>query len=70
MPPEIDNDKAEKTFRLRLPKQKLQSEAQLLALASLGANLTPPQAAVVAFLLLRGVLQRGRKNMRRELLKS
>ena len=54
LPPEIHNDKAEKTFRLRLPKQKLQSEAQLLALASLGANLTPPQAAVVAFLLLRG----------------
>lgn len=54
LPPEIDNDKADKTFRLRLPKQKLQSEAQLLALASLGANLTPPQAAVVAFLLLRG----------------
>lgn len=54
LPPEIHNDKADKTFRLRLPKQKLQSEAQLLALASLGANLTPPQAAVVAFLLLRG----------------
>ena len=36
LPPEIDNDKAAKTFRLRLPKQKLQSEAQLLALANLG----------------------------------
>lgn len=54
LPPEIENDKAEKTFRLRLPKQKLQSEAQLLAMASLGVRLTPPQAAVFAYLLVRG----------------
>lgn len=54
LPPEIENDKAEKTFRLRLPKQKLQSEAQLLAMASLGVRLTAHQAAVFAYLLVRG----------------
>jgi len=54
MPPELDNNKAEKTFRLRLTREKLQSEAQMLAMASLGVRLTPPQAAVFAYLLGRG----------------
>ena len=54
LPPELDNDKAEKTFRLRLTKQKLQSEAQLVAMASLGVRLTTSQAAVFAYLLVRG----------------
>lgn len=54
VPPEIENSKGEKSFRLRLRKQKLQTEAQLLAQASLGVRLTEHQAAVFAYLLLRG----------------
>jgi ATP-dependent DNA helicase RecG len=36
LPPEIENHKAEKSFRLRLRKEKLITETQLLAQASLG----------------------------------
>jgi len=54
LPPELQNDKAEKSFRLRLTKQKLETEAQLVAMASLGVNLTTAQAAVFAYLLQRG----------------
>ena len=54
VPPIIDNDKAEKTFRLILPKERLLTEAQLLAQASLGVNLTEQEAAVFAYLTRKG----------------
>lgn len=54
LPPEIENHRAEKSFRLRLCKVKLITEAQLLAQASLGAHLTEHEAAVFAFLLRSG----------------
>ncbi|MDB5875723.1 MAG: putative transcriptional regulator [Ramlibacter sp.] len=54
LPPEIENHKAEKSFRLRLRKEKLISEAQLLAQASLGAHLSEHEAAVFALLLRNG----------------
>jgi len=54
LPPEIENHRAEKSFRLRLCKVKLITEAQLLAQASLGAHLSEHEAAVFAFLLRSG----------------
>ena len=54
LPPEIENHRAEKSFRLRLRKEKLITEAQLLAQASLGAHLSEQEAAVFAFLLRNG----------------
>lgn len=54
VPPEIDNSKAEKSFRIRLSKEKLLSEAQLLAQASLGMNLSEREAAVFAYLIRQG----------------
>ena len=54
LPPEIENHRAEKSFRLRLCKVKLITEAQLLAQASLGARLSEHEAAVFAFLLRSG----------------
>lgn len=54
LPPEIENHRAEKSFRLRLRKVKLITEAQLLAQASLGAHLSEHEAAVFAFLLRSG----------------
>ena len=54
LPPEIENHRAEKSFRLRLCKVKLITEAQLLAQASLGARLSEHEAAVFAFLLHSG----------------
>lgn len=54
LPPEIENHRAEKSFRLRLRKEKLVTEAQLLAQASLGAHLSEHEAAVFAFLLRNG----------------
>lgn len=54
VPPIIDNDKAEKTFRLTLPKERLLTEAQLLAQASLGVNLSEHEAAVFAYLTRKG----------------
>lgn len=54
LPPEIENHRAEKTFRLRLCKVKLITEAQLLAQASLGVHLSEHEAAVFAFLLRSG----------------
>lgn len=54
LPPEIENHRAEKSFRLRLRKEKLITEAQLLAQASLGAHLSEHEAAVFAFLLRSG----------------
>lgn len=50
IPPVIENQKAEKTFRLILPKERLVSEQQLLARASLGVNLSDQEAAVFAYL--------------------
>jgi len=50
LPPEIDNDKAEKRFRLRLRKEKLITETQLLAQASLGIPLSTQEANVFAYL--------------------
>jgi ATP-dependent DNA helicase RecG len=56
LPPEIENHKAEKSFRLRLRKEKLITEAQLLAQASLGAHLSEHEAAVFAYLTRKGQL--------------
>ena len=50
----IENDKAEKTFRLILPKDRLLTEAQLLAQASLGVNLSEQEAVVFAYLTRKG----------------
>jgi ATP-dependent DNA helicase RecG len=52
--PEIENNKAEKTFRLILPKERLVTEAQVLAQASLGVNLSEQEAAVFAYLIRKG----------------
>lgn len=54
VPPVIDNNKAEKSFRLRLCKEKLISEAQMLAQASLGVSLSEHEAAVFAYLTRKG----------------
>lgn len=54
LPPEIENQKAEKSFRLRLRKEKLITEAQLLAQASLGAHLSEQEATVFAYLTRKG----------------
>lgn len=54
IPPEIENNKTEKSFRLRLRKEKLISEAQLLAQASLGVSLSEHEAAVFAYLTRQG----------------
>jgi ATP-dependent DNA helicase RecG len=54
IPPEIDNSKAEKSFRLRLSKEKLITEAQMLAQASLGVSLSEHEAAVFAYLTRQG----------------
>jgi ATP-dependent DNA helicase RecG len=54
LPPEIENHKAEKSFRLRLRKEKLITEAQLLAQAQLGAHLSEQEADVFAYLSRKG----------------
>jgi len=54
LPPEIENHKAEKSFRLRLHKEKLITEAQLLVQASLGAHLSQQEADVFAYLTRKG----------------
>ena len=54
MPPVIDNNKADKTFRLRLPKERLLTEEQVLLQAGLGVNLSDHEAAVLAFLTRKG----------------
>ncbi len=54
LPPEIENDKADKSFRLRLRRERLFSEEQLLAQASLGVQLSEAEAAVFAFLTRTG----------------
>lgn len=54
VPPEIENNKAEKSFRLVLLKDRLLTEAQLLAQASLGVSLSEQEAAVFAYLTRKG----------------
>ncbi|MCD0244845.1 putative DNA binding domain-containing protein [Xanthomonas melonis] len=54
LPPEIENHKAEKSFRLRLRREKLITEAQVLAQASLGAHLSAQEADVFAYLTRKG----------------
>jgi ATP-dependent DNA helicase RecG len=54
VPPIIQNNKAAKTFRLILPKDRLLTEAQLLAQASLGMALSDNEAAVFAYLIRQG----------------
>lgn len=48
--PVIENEKVEKTFRLRLIREKLLTEAQLLAQADIGVRLSEQEAAVFAYL--------------------
>jgi ATP-dependent DNA helicase RecG len=48
------NHKAEKSFRLRLTKEKLMTETQLLAQASLGAHLSAQEANVFAYVTRKG----------------
>lgn len=54
LPPVIENDKAEKSFRLTLPKERLLTEAQLLAQARLGVRLSEHEADVFAYLTRKG----------------
>ena len=54
VPPVIENDKAEKTFLLILPEDRLVTEAQLLAQANLGVSLSEQEAAVFAYLTRKG----------------
>ena len=54
LPPEIDNDKAQKSFRLTLRREHLVSDEQMLAQASLGVQLSEHEAAVFAYLIRRG----------------
>ena len=54
VPPEIENNKADKSFRLRLSKEKLVNEAQLQVQASLGIHLSEQEAAVLAWLMRKG----------------
>lgn len=54
VPPEIENDKAEKSFRLRLRRERLVTEEQLLAQASLGVQLSEHEAAVFAYVIRNG----------------
>lgn len=53
LPPEIDNNKADKTFRLTMRREKLITEEQLLAQAGLGVSLSEHEAAVFAYLTRR-----------------
>ncbi|GHU38130.1 hypothetical protein AGMMS50256_36980 [Betaproteobacteria bacterium] len=50
LPPEIENLKAEKSFRLRLRKEKLLTEQQLQVQAEVGAPLSEHEATVFAYL--------------------
>jgi ATP-dependent DNA helicase RecG len=53
LPPDIDNNKTEKTFRLTMRKERLITEEQILAQARLGASLSEHEAAVFAYLTRR-----------------
>lgn len=50
VPPSIENDKPEQTFRLRFPKQKLIGDEQSEAMKVTGANLDDKQRMVFAYL--------------------
>ena len=50
VPPSIENDKAEQTFRLKFPKQKLIGYEQSEAIKATGANLDDKQTMVFAYL--------------------
>lgn len=54
MPPVIDNNKAEKSFRLRLPKERLLTLEQVMLQASLGVNLSDHEKVVFAYLTRKG----------------
>ena len=54
MLPTIVNDRVEKTFLLRLTKEKLVTEAQLLAQAQIGVRLSEDEANVFAYLARTG----------------
>lgn len=54
MLPAIENDKVEKTFLLRLTKEKLLTEGQLLAQGQIGVRLSEQEAAVFAYLTRKG----------------
>ncbi|MCZ7665641.1 MAG: putative DNA binding domain-containing protein [Thermoleophilia bacterium] len=53
VPPEIRNDKAEKTFGMSLLQEQLISEEQVLFQARVGVHLTDPQAKVLAYVCRR-----------------
>ncbi len=53
VPPELRNDKAEKTFGMTLLQEPLISEEQVLFQAGVGAHLTDPQAKVLAYVCRR-----------------
>ncbi|GHU13018.1 hypothetical protein AGMMS50225_22220 [Betaproteobacteria bacterium] len=54
LPPEIENDKARKSFRLRLVKETLITEPVLRVQTALGIRLTEQEIAVVAFSAQKG----------------
>ncbi|KMQ51968.1 ATPase AAA [Chitinispirillum alkaliphilum] len=49
VPPEVNNDKSEKTFELILAKEKLLSEEQVLFQSSIGVHLSEVNAKVFAY---------------------
>lgn len=51
VPPAIEDDKQERTFRLKFPKQKLVDEKQSEIINRLGVDLSLKEASVFAFLL-------------------
>jgi ATP-dependent DNA helicase RecG len=57
VPPVVENDKAQKTFALHLPKESLLSEEQLLFQASLGIRLSQPEAKSFAAVCRNGELR-------------
>ena len=54
VPPEINNDKGQKTFEITLPKELLLSEEQILFNASLGVHLEEVEAKLFAYACLKG----------------
>ena len=49
VPPQVENDRGRKIFRLTLPKEELLTERQLLLEAGMGVRLNEMEAAVFAF---------------------
>ena len=54
VPPEIENDKGERTFRLRLRKERLADDDRLRIMGNIGIPHPTPESHVVAYLLSRG----------------